>query len=296
MLSILIPTYNYNVYPLVTELKNQADALAIPYEILILDDASSLFLDENLKIKEIENCFYSNNSKNIGRGNTINLLNFKAKFEYVLIMEADSFPQSKQYLKNYITAISPLTQIVFGGVSYPESKPKSNTVLRWKYGRNRESISLEQRLKNKYQFVFTWNLLLRKEILSEIKFPTVIKEYGYEDVAFIKKLKNSSIEIEHIDNQLIHLNEEASLVFIEKTEKAVSTLLQLINSNELDYKDISLGKIATIIKSLKLTYFISFIFKKSKNSLITNLTSNNPSLLLFDFYKLGCFCTITKDV
>ena len=38
MLSILIPTYNYNVYPLVTELKSQADALGIAYEVLQLMD------------------------------------------------------------------------------------------------------------------------------------------------------------------------------------------------------------------------------------------------------------------
>ena len=99
MLSILIPTYNYNTYPLVLELKIQADLLAIQYEILVQDDASALFKNENLKIKNIENCFYAYNIENLGRGNTINLLNSKAKFEYVLIMEADSFPESKNYLK-----------------------------------------------------------------------------------------------------------------------------------------------------------------------------------------------------
>ena len=43
MLSILIPTYNYNVYPLVMELKSQADELDLSYEILVQDDASKIF-------------------------------------------------------------------------------------------------------------------------------------------------------------------------------------------------------------------------------------------------------------
>jgi glycosyltransferase involved in cell wall biosynthesis len=95
MLSILIPTYNYNVYPLVTELKSQADALGIAYEILVQDDASKTFLQENSEINLLQHCSYTLNHENLGRGNNINLLNNRAQFNYVLIMEADAFPEKK---------------------------------------------------------------------------------------------------------------------------------------------------------------------------------------------------------
>ena len=64
MLSILIPTYNYNVYSLVTELKSQADALGIAYEILVQDDASTFFLQENISVLRSDmkiNCFFISN-------------------------------------------------------------------------------------------------------------------------------------------------------------------------------------------------------------------------------------------
>ena len=70
MLSILIPTYNYNLYPLLTELKKQADLADLPYEVLVLDDASSLFIAENSKINTLENCFYYKNEQNLGRTTT----------------------------------------------------------------------------------------------------------------------------------------------------------------------------------------------------------------------------------
>lgn len=295
MLSILIPTYNYSVFPLVLELKNQADLLAIPYEIIVLDDASTLFLDENSKIQELENCYYTLNKENLGRGNTINSLNSKANFENVLIMEADAFPKSKNYLQKIIASISPSTTVVFGGVNYAKQKPKSNSILRWKYGKTRETISLEKRLKNPYNFVFTWNLLLKKEFLSQNNFPTNIREYGYEDAAFIKKLKEKSVFIQHIENELIHHNQETSLIFIEKTEKAVSTLQLLIQSKELDYEDTSLGIAYKIIKKMRLNSFILFLFQKFNYKLKLNLTSKNPNLYLFDFYKLGYFCTLKKN-
>ncbi|WP_338409187.1 glycosyltransferase, partial [uncultured Flavobacterium sp.] len=56
MLSILIPTYNHNVFPLVVELFSQVNKLKIDYEILVLDDGSTQYVEENLKISTLKNC------------------------------------------------------------------------------------------------------------------------------------------------------------------------------------------------------------------------------------------------
>ncbi|CAM3522171.1 glycosyltransferase [Flavobacterium saliperosum] len=292
MISILIPTYNYNVYPLVTELKKQANSLSIPYEILIQDDASTLFLKENESINSLENCVYALNPENLGRGNNINALNSKAKFGYVLILEADAFPENDNYLEPFIKSISDKTQLVFGGVGYPETKPNSEQLLRWKYGKERESITIEARLKNPYHFVFTWNLLVKKEILSQNPFPVSVKEYGYEDVVFIKKLKTQNVNIQHIENRLIHFNNEESIVFIQKTEKAVRTLKQLLENKELTYEDTRLSKTYSQLRHLGLEKGIAFLFRKLSKRMLSNLTSHNPSLIVLDLYKLGSFCSL----
>ena len=292
MLSILIPTYNYNVYPLVTELKNQADALGIAYEILVQDDASNLFIEENTEINILLNCFYTLNHENLGRGNNINLLNNRAKFEYVLIMEADAFPEKKTYLKNLIDSINQETQVLFGGVIYPNQKPEKDKLLRWKYGNERESISLSDRLKRPYHFVFTWNLLLKKEILSKHHFPNNIKNYGYEDLVFIKQLKENKVPIQHFNNMLIHFNSETSIAFLNKTEDAVKTLHQLISNKKLLTEDIKIGKASNMIQLLHLESLARFLFKKTSTKLIANLTSSRPSLLILDLYKLGYFLNL----
>ncbi|MCW1147614.1 glycosyltransferase [Flavobacterium lacisediminis] len=295
MLSILIPTYNYNVYPLVTELKNQADAIGIAYEILVQDDASKYFLEENTEINLLQHCSYTLNHENLGRGNNINLLNNRAQFQYVLIMEADAFPEKKTYLQDVIASINPETQVLFGGVNYPNEKPEKDKLLRWKYGNERESIPLSERLKNPYHFVFTWNLLLKKEILSNYHFPYNVKDYGYEDVVFIKQLKENNIPIQHIENRLVHFNIESSSTFIEKTEKAVTTLNQLIGNKKLDLKDTKIGKAYNIIQFWQLDILIRFLFKKLSKKMISNLTSSNPSLLILDLYKLGYFCLLNQE-
>ena len=289
MLSILIPTYNYNVYSLVTELKSQADALGIAYEILVQDDASTFFLKENTEINLLQHCSYTVNHENLGRGNNINLLNNRAKFDYVLIMEADAFPEKKDYLQHLIASINPETQVLFGGVTYPNEKPEKDKLLRWKYGNERESIPLSERLKNPYHFVFTWNLLLKKELLSNYHFPYNVKDYGYEDVVFIKQLKENNIPVQHIENRLVDFNTETSLTFIGKTEKAITTLNQLIEDKKLDLKDTKIGKAYRIIQFWQLDIIIRFMFKRLSKQMIANLTSSNPSLIVLDLYKLYIF-------
>jgi hypothetical protein len=280
------------VYPLVTELKNQADNLGITFEILVQDDASKKFLEENREINLLQHCSYTLNHTNLGRGNNINLLNNQAKFDYVLIMEADAFPEKKTYLKDLIAAINKETIVLFGGVTYPNQEPDKDKLLRWKYGNERESVSLSERLKNPYHFVFTWNLLLKKEILSKHHFPYNVKDYGYEDVVFIKQLKENKIPIQHFNNMLIHFNSETSIAFLNKTEDAVKTLHQLISNKKLLIEDVKIGKASKMIQLLHLESLARFLFKKTSSKLIANLTSSRPSLLILDLYKLGYFLNL----
>ena len=250
------------------------------------------FLEENREINLLQHCSYTLNHTNLGRGNNINLLNNQAKFDYVLIMEADAFPEKKTYLKDLIAAINKETIVLFGGVTYPNQEPDKDKLLRWKYGNERESVSLSERLKNPYHFVFTWNLLLKKEILSKHHFPYNVKDYGYEDVVFIKQLKENKIPIQHFNNMLIHFNSETSIAFLNKTEDAVKTLHQLISNKKLLIEDVKIGKASKMIQLLHLESLARFLFKKTSSKLIANLTSSRPSLLILDLYKLGYFLNL----
>jgi len=295
MLSIVIPVYNYNVFPLVLELKKQADSLGIEYEILVQDDFSQEFISENSQINSLEDCSFSINAENLGRGKNINVLCSKSRYHHVLIMEADALPENESYLKNYIELLSKSNpNVIFGGVKYPETVPSKEKLLRWKYGINREIKSLSHRFKNNYDFVFTWNLLLKKEILLQFPFPEFIHEYGYEDSIFIENLRLNSIPVTHIENCLIHHNSENNIDFIKKSERAVNNLHDLIHFNKIDAKKIRLSNLYTILKKLHFTRIVKGTYLKTKKQILTNLTSENPNLYLLDFYKLGYYCNLKK--
>ncbi|MEZ0129720.1 glycosyltransferase family 2 protein [Flavobacterium sp. LBUM151] len=144
MLSILIPVYNYNVLPLVNELVKQCSFNGIDFEILCQDDASNS--SENILNQEINllpNCSFFVNETNLGRGKNINSLSLKAIYDWLLILDCDTFPAQNDFVKKYIDAISNLkNNILFGGIIYENKKPENDQLLRWIYGNKRETVTI----------------------------------------------------------------------------------------------------------------------------------------------------------
>ena len=292
MLSILIPVYNYSVYPLVSELQKQCLESNIQFEILCQDDASNLFKIENEKINSLENCNFSVNNLNVGRGKNINFLAEKSKYEWLLIMDCDTFPTQNNYIQKYISQINEAEKVVFGGIEYKKEKPSSDQLLRWFYGNARESISVEKRNTNPNGSALTSNILIQKKVFNSNKFNDSITKYGYEDLVFLSDLKKKGILVKHIDNPTYHMGLETSEQFLAKTKIALENLKSISENNSIYNSESKILKVYNVLKQLYLTSFISTIFKKTERNLEHNLLSKNPSLFLFDLYKLGYYCTI----
>lgn len=283
MLSILIPVYHYNTLPLINELVKQCNCSGITFEILCQDDASNS--QENILNKEINlisNCSFFINEINLGRGKNINSLALKAKYNWMLILDCDTFPANSNFIQNYVAKISDSSKnILFGGIIYEDKKPEKEQLLRWIYGQKRETSS-----------VLTSNLLVKKEVFLQHPFDESITKYGYEDLCFFAVLKKNNFQVSLIENPTFHLNLETSEVFLNKTKTALENLVFLYNSKKISAEDSKIIKAFELQKKLKLTKFSSFLFKKNQTLIERNLLSQNPSLFLFDLYKLGYFCSL----
>jgi hypothetical protein len=292
MLSILIPAYNYNTFPLVSELNKQCLDCEIEYEILCQDDASnSKWNIENQKINSLDNCTFCINNSTLGRGNNRNSLVEKSKYEVLLLMDCDTFPTQNDFIQKYYEII-PTAFVVFGGIQYEKKTPCKQQLLRWVYGNKRESLSLENRNKNPNNNALTSNLLIKKEIISQYPFDTTITKYGYEDLCFLSVLKTKNIKVSHIDNPTYHLNLETSMLFLEKTKTAIENLVYIINSGKFPDIESKINSAYVVLKKVKLIVITAYIFNKTESKIISNLLSEKPSLFLFDLYKLGYYCKI----
>jgi glycosyltransferase involved in cell wall biosynthesis len=297
MISILIPTYNYNTLPLVQELYNQIVLENIEFEIIVQDDASPINenTEINSKISQLENCHFVRNESNLGRGQNRNSLVTKARYNWVLLMDSDMYPKSKNFIKLYLKSIQKEEkQAVFGGIIYFDEKPKDDEVLRWIFGKNREEIPLTKRLTSPYHYTLISNILIKKELLTAYPFDSEIYNYGYEDIVFILGLKNNNIPITHIENPAFHLNLEKSTIFLEKFHSSLQNLKLVIDRGIIHYGDTALTSTYLKIEKLKMIKLAVFLFKFFKNRLTQNLLSNNPSIFFFDVYRLGYFCQLNS--
>lgn len=291
MLSILIPTYNYNVFPLVKEVSEQCIAEKISFEIIVLDDASQNFYTENNEINNLDNCSYSILNQNIGRSAIRNLLSTKASFDNLLFLDADVQIISNQFIKNYINFIRSNSNygVVYGGIVYQENKPNDNQLLRWIYGNKREALSAEKRNENVYVSFLTLNFLIKKEIFSSVSFNEDIPNLRYEDLLFSFDLMKNKISLQHINNQVVHNGIETSEVFMKKTNDSLKGLKFLLSKNYLPADYAKISNIFNLLNQTKLLFLINFIYKMRKNSFEKNLLSSKPSLFIYDIYRLGYF-------
>ncbi len=295
MLSILIPTYNYSIFNLVSILNEQCLKLKIKFEIIVLDDASELFHIENNEVNKLENCTYAILEKNSGRSSIRNLLAQKASFENLLFLDADTVPASENFVSNYISYINLEEKIVYGGIQYQKDKPEENKILRWVYGNSREALSVYERNKNPYLSFLTLNFLIKKSVFEKVTFNENIPNLRHEDTLFSFDLMKKNIKIEHIDNPIVHLGIEFTATFIKKSEEATENLNFLINNNLIDYKYVKLSKLFYWLKKFRLKFIISFLFQNYREKLLKNSYSAKPSLFLFDLYRIGYFCNLNSE-
>jgi len=291
MLSILIPTYNYNVFPLVKEVSEQCISEQINFEIIVLDDSSQNFHTENNEINNLNNCSYSILNQNIGRSAIRNLLSTKASFNNLLFLDADVRIISEQFIKNYINFIKSNSnyRVVYGGIVYQNNKPEKDQLLRWIYGNKREALPAEKRNENVYVSFLTLNFLIKKEVFKTVRFNEYIPNLRYEDLLFSFDLMKNKIPLQHINNQVVHNGIETSEVFMQKTNDSLKGLKFLLSKNYLPADYAKISNVYNLLNQTKLLFLINFIYRMRKNNFEKNLLSSKPSLLIYDIYRLGYF-------
>lgn len=295
MLSVLIPVYNFNVVPFVTDLANQCSSCKIDFEIICIDDASTLeFKTKNSELANQIGVAYEELPSNVGRSKIRNLLAEKAQYENLLFLDCDSRTNDTSFIERYLAEIDG-ESLIYGGRNYEENNPKNPSEhFRWWYGINRETIATSIRKNNVYSHFMTNNFCLPKAIFQQIKLDETLKGYGHEDTLFGIELKRKQVPIIHIDNPLCHIGLEDFETYINKTEEGISNLNQLLNQNKVD-ESIKLLRAYSKIKNFGLESVVYSYYQKNKSKILKRLQKKKASLRWFDFYKLGYLVSLRKS-
>jgi glycosyltransferase involved in cell wall biosynthesis len=290
MLSILIPEHNFDCRKLVRDLSFQCNEAEITYEIIVLDDASNLFLIENRQILNLPFCSFVEVSQNHGAARTRNTLVSMASYQFILMIDCDAEIPDEFFIDRYLENLGK-ADVVIGGLEYSPEKPSPEKYLRWFYGKHRECIPSNIRNKKPYQSLFSFQFLTTKEIMQKHPFDETVKDYGHEDTILGHEFQKDNISILYIDNPLIHIGLDDSPVFLQKSLLAARKYLtNPIFKNKEIAQTVKLFRFFQIIKKWRMRTLGAKIYLALRNRMTNNILGKNPNLFVFDCYRLGYLC------
>jgi glycosyltransferase involved in cell wall biosynthesis len=206
-LSILIPVYNWDVRPLLKKLQAQCTGLEerTGVEIIVMDDGSTEKFDTAVTAEQLSLVVYEELAVNRGRVAVRNALLDKANGEFVLFLDADMLPDHDDFIQVYIDQAKAGAEIVCGGISYLQSREDDADYSFYLYkSRKTEALPAVARNATPWRYLFTSNIMLRRNILDLIRFDSRFKGYGFEDIEWAIRLSEAHT-INHVDNTCSHL-------------------------------------------------------------------------------------------
>ena len=110
MLSILIPTFEYDCSNLVTALHQQCETMAmserLDYEIIVADDGSHhpVWKTVQQTMQSLSHCTFARQEQNVGRSRIRNLLVQIAKGDLLLFMDQDGIVVNDDFVQKFVDA------------------------------------------------------------------------------------------------------------------------------------------------------------------------------------------------
>lgn len=300
MISILIPTYQFNCLSLIDDLLTQCKQLKeklakefFDFEIIVVDDNSSSAHQQLLSdfFSRNDNCRLILLTENIGSACVRNRLVQEASFPYIIFMDDDAKLASACYIETFWKHRH-CAPVVCGSLQTPKECPNKGCELRYYYEQKAYKHHFKLVKKHPYASFTAFNVLVKKEVFSKVSFDLRCKLYGYEDTLFGLMLQQKKIPIVHIDNPLIHTGIDTNTVFLEKTKIALQSLSKL---GEPLQSNVGASKTYMRIKQFKLLPILQLFSKIFSSLIIKQILSNKPYLFCFQLYKLFYYTKVMKD-
>ena len=294
-ISVLIPTYNDRVYPQVLRLHDQLEQLAatdgLRYEIVVGDDCSTdeAVRCDNAQLLTLPHCRIMAERCNVGRAAIRNHLAQSAQYAWLLYVDAALFVPDG-FVAGYIQCLGEAQVVCGGSMVDAHSQPQG---LRYHY----ESVSASRfsaanRAHHPYRSFRTNNFLIARSLLLSHPLRADIRTYGYEDVLFGKTLEAVGASILHIDNPVCYRRLEENAHYLHKVEESLHTLYAY--REELEGFSPLLDGVSRL-DHVHLVGLLRVLYSVVRPFVLRNLKGRNPSLFLFNMFKVGTYLQLVSD-
>ena len=227
-LSILIPFLRDDPSRLLAALDGAHGAV----EIVTLDDGSR---DPDLAARVVAAVSsldvparFVSLATNVGRAAGRNRLAAQARGRHLLFLDCDMLPDAPDFVRSWLDLVTQTDPAVaFGGLSLAQApRTRANAVHR-ALTQHTDCVSAAERRKSPEKYVFTSNLLIRRDVFDAEPFDAGFVGWGWEDDEWGMRVSRRW-QIVHIDNPATHLGLTPARTLADKFEQSAANFARVV--------------------------------------------------------------------
>jgi len=231
-LSVLIPFYRDDPAPLLALLASEAATLGGRVEIVILDDGGdddALAHRVALQVSNLQTpARLVSLDRNQGRARGRNRLAAHARADRFLFLDSDMAPDAGDFLTRYLHLIDAEDPaVVFGGFSMKQVPRARRFALHRALALRGECLKAVERQRQPEKYVYTSNLLVRRDVFDAEAFDESFSGWGWEDVEWGMRVA-ARYGVIHIDNTATHLGLDTAAALAGKYEQSARNFARVI--------------------------------------------------------------------
>jgi glycosyltransferase involved in cell wall biosynthesis len=234
-LSVLIPFLHDDPRPLIAALDREAPVLRGEVEVVLLDDGAGD--DEfahrviaavqalSLPVRLIR--LLANEGRSKGR----NRLARHARGDRLLFLDSDMLPDAPDFLARWVALSRERDPaVVFGGFSLAQIEARPEHLLHRKLASRSDCAPAAERQKAPEKYVFTSNLMIRRDVFEAEAFDEGFTGWGWEDVEWgIRVARRHAIL--HVDNPATHLGLDPPAIIAQKYEQSADNFARVLDAH-----------------------------------------------------------------
>ena len=232
LVSVLMPFLRDDPSSLLAMLDAEAAALGGAVEIVLLDDGTDDAGLTGRLAAQIASmalpCRLTSLTANEGRSKGRNRLAGAARAGHLLFLDSDMRPDHPRFLATWLDLVRDSNPAVaFGGFSLLQAPTDARFAVHRSMAAQSDCVPHLERAKTPEKYVFTSNLLVRRDVFEAEAFDSAFTGWGWEDVEWAMRVSRRWPVI-HVDNPATHMGLDTTASLAGKYEQSAANFARVV--------------------------------------------------------------------
>jgi len=231
-LSVLIPFLRDDPSELIGLLDEEAQALSGAVEVVVLDDGTGDAgltgrLEAQIGSMRLP-CRLITLGVNEGRSRGRNRLASAARGGSYLFLDSDMRPDHRRFLQDWAELVAREDPAVaFGGFSLLQASTEARFSVHRAMAAKSECVPFVERARQPEKYVYTSNLLVRRDVFEAEAFDPGFSGWGWEDVEWAMRVSRR-FRVVHLDNPATHMGLDDVAGLARKYEQSAGNFARVV--------------------------------------------------------------------